>query len=340
MASPKKTASKSKRTNVLEASLPRPPELDARGLAERFAYPAYTRHAEVRALAALGAKGTVRARIDALFERCVARDLISSTWLTGGAPRCIGPCSKCRNSGVLPSGTIVAHSADCPEADRPHTLEFAVSLVAAACEATRSAVVDAEALAAEWMNALAPWGAPPFRGVLWTYEAHPPALLAGWDDLCDLQPVLLRPAIAAARVSRPTPTLWYGEASAPSYGALGELPWMLEVLEPIDRACRARKKPGQPRRVVNEPDIELLGYALEGASLWHAAITAGAEVRAMPKNRRPEASGAFPAAVIGQTFASMPNPWPALLSLLATGAFPVGSTGGWLALNLAQRESE
>lgn len=340
MASPTKTTPKSKRTNELEASLPRPPELDARGLAERFAYPAYTRHAAVRELAALGAKGTVRARIDALFERCVARDLISSTWLTGGAPRCIGPCSKCRNAGVLPSGTIVAHSADCPETDRPHSLEFAVSLVTEACEAPRSAVVDAEALAAEWMNALAPWGAPPFRGVLWTYEAHPPALLAGWDDVCDLQPVLVRPAIAAARVLRAKPTLWYGEASAPSFGALGDIPWMLEVLEPIDRACRARKKSGRPRRVVNEPDIELLGYALEGASLWHAAITAGAKVRAMPKNRRRIASEEIPDALLEAKFSALADPWSPLLALLATGAFPVGSTGGWIALNLAQWESD
>lgn len=337
----KKTPSRAKRSSDRDESLPRPPWLDAPKLSARFGYPAYEPHAAVRELTTPRARGRVRAQIDALFERCVARNLISSTWLTGGAPRCIGPCETCRVAGIRPDGTIIAHKINCPEEGRPNTLEFAVSLVAESCATEpRGAVIDAEALAAEWMNALAPWGAPPFQGVLWTYEKYPPTMLAGWDDVCELQPVMHRPAIAAARVLRAKPTLWYAEASAPSYGALSDVPWMVEVFEPIDRQVRARKKPGKPRRFASEFEMDLLAHALEGASLWHAAISADAEVRAMPKNRRPDPSETLPAGVIGKKFAALLNPWPAFVSLLATGALPVGSSGGWLALNLAQFESE
>lgn len=330
---------KTSKRAAADDSLPRPTGLEAERLAQRFAFPAYAQHDAVRAMVE-PSRASTRERIDALIERCVARSWIPSDWLTGRAPRCIGSCDRCGHAGLCPDGTIVSHEASCPHDGRPRSLEFAVSLVAEAIAQPRATIVDAEALAAEWMRAINPWGAPPFCGVLWAYEAHTPQLISGWDGVCDLQPTLLLPALAAARVVRGKPALWYGEASAPGFGAFTEHSWMLEVLEPIEREARARKRPGGPRRVLDDAMLDLLGYALEGASLWQSAVERNATVTLLNVGRSAARAGSIPRALVGKRFATLPNPWTALLALLATGALPVGASGGWLALNLLPFETD
>ncbi|MBL8683836.1 MAG: hypothetical protein JNK05_31980 [Myxococcales bacterium] len=341
MATTKKSAKKPSRAPRPGDSFPKPPWLDSERLTERLiqrvAYPAYTHRETVRALAAKTSTGSVRARVDALFEHCVARGLLPEAWTTGGAPRCIGLCKSCKFAEVRPDGTLMFHAEACPETDRPRTLEFAVSLAAEACTLEpRGAVVDAEALAAEWMNALVVWGGRPFRGVYWTYEEQAPSILDGWDDsYCDLRDVVTLPAVAAARTVRSEPFLGCNQVTTTGYGALGRVPWLLEIFSSIERDVRAPKKRDRPRRAFDDTELEFLAFALEGASLWHAAITVDAVVTPATKSRADRIASPY-SAVIGARFATLPNPWTALLALLATGAFPVGSADGMLALNLAR----
>lgn len=341
MATTKKSAKKPSRAPRPGDSFPKPPWLDNDRLTERLiqrvAYPAYAHRETISALAAQTTKGSVRARVDALFEKCVARGLLPEAWTTGGAPRCIGRCTSCKLADIRPDGTILFHAEGCPETDRPRTLEFAVSLAAEACTMEpRGAVVDAEALAAEWMNALAVWGARPFRGVRWTYEEQAPSILSGGDEsYCDLRDVVSLPAEVAARTVRSEPFLGCNQVTTTGYGALGRVPWLLEIFSSIEREVRAPKKLDRSRRAFDDTELELLAFALEGASLWHAAITADAVVTPATKARADRIVSPY-SKVIGARFATLPNPWTALLALLATGAFPVGSDDGVLALNLAR----
>lgn len=345
MASTKKSAKNPSRAPSPDDSLPMPPWIESERLSERltqrFAYPAYAQHETVRALVSKTTKGSVGARIDALFERCVARDLLPSAWATGGAPFCVGPCATCSRACVMDDGSIFDHKHDCPESRRPHSLEFAVSLAAEACTADpRGAVVDAEALAAEWARALAVWGARPIRGVCWTYEETLPNHFVGQVVDCrDLHGMLAFPALTAARAVRVEPFLWTYQATVTGFGKLGRVPWIKAILSSIEREAEARKKPGRPKRLFDEMEVELLSCALEGAALWHAAIAADAVV-SREKNQRRSAPVPPHAALIGARFATLPNPWPALLGLLATGAVPIGiDEEGRLALNLAPWEN-
>ena len=308
-----------------------PPWLDSARLIERFAYPSYE---ALDAVLELASRERSSSSGRELWERCASRGMLSASWIDGQGPLFCAPCARCGAQGVMNTGDADPHRPDCPAARAPTTVAMA-----AAFAAERQLVTDAEPVAREWRRALEPWGAAPFESVCWTYEPHPPQLLNGWDGVCDLHDAALRPAVAAAIATRGSPSLLYAESNLGALAEDAETAWAQEIIAQIEAGARARKRPGKPRRTLDDEQRDLVAFALEGAALWRRAVEAGAKVTAYkPKGgarrRSPWAAMFPPAALVGRAFAALPDPWPPLLALLATGAQPVGSLRGTLALNL------
>ncbi len=315
--------------------LPQPLWLDTAPLIERYIYPAYAQRERVEALLEPRSKRSVPAQVAELWERCAANGWLPTAWTTGGGPRCCEPCLACGARGISPNGEMELHRAGCAEGDAPRSIEMAVALAT-----ERALVTDADALAREWRAALVPWGAAPCTDVYWTYEAHPPWMLRGWDSTCDLECALYSPAAAAAFAVRGRLLLHSWDSGNADFGSFDETPWIYDALTAINAMARARKRPKKLRRVFDDAMVELLGFALEGASLWHLALASGAKVEARSKKFPVGAPKSWlpVGAVVGQAFSALPNPWPPLVALLATGAQPVGSFRGAQALNLLPYE--
>lgn len=125
---------------------------------------------------------------------------------------------------------------------------------------------------------------------------------------------MLRPAVAAAIAVQGAPTLMYAEALAAGLGSPRDTAWIDAVFTSIQTEVRGRKKPGKPRRAIDDEGCDLLAFALEGAALWHAAVEADLVVTAYkPKaNERrssPWASMFAPKALLSKRFAALPNPY-------------------------------